>query len=83
VRESRHRGRALQGGRVRLAGTAVVQVYERMNGGSLPFDEAAARELAERHFARARDWAKSANHHRISEKRNEPQPWQRSGPLRW
>jgi pimeloyl-ACP methyl ester carboxylesterase len=51
---------------------ADVQVYELMNGGSLPFDEAAARDLAERHFARARDRAKSANHHRISEQRNEP-----------
>ena len=51
---------------------ADVQVYELMNGGSLPFDEGAARNLAQRHFARARDWAKSANHHRISEQRNEP-----------
>ena len=51
---------------------ADVQVYELMNGGSLPFDEGAARDLAQRHFARARDWAKSANHHRISEQRNEP-----------
>ncbi len=51
---------------------ADVQVYELMNGGSLPFDEAAARDLAQRHFARARDWTKSANHHRISEQRNEP-----------
>jgi pimeloyl-ACP methyl ester carboxylesterase len=46
---------------------ADVQVYELMNGGSLPFDEGAARNLAQRHFARARDWAKSANHHRIGE----------------
>lgn len=51
---------------------ADVQVYELMNGGSLPFDEGAARDLAQRHFARARDWTKSANHHRISEQRNEP-----------
>jgi pimeloyl-ACP methyl ester carboxylesterase len=43
-----------------------------MNGGVLPFDEDAARNLAQRHFARARDWSKSANHRRISEQRNEP-----------
>ena len=53
---------------------ADVQVYELMNGGSLPFDQKAARDLAQRHFARARDWAKSANHHRIGEQRNEPPP---------
>ena len=51
---------------------ADVQVYALMNGGSLPFDEKAARDLAQRHFARARDWMKSANHHRISEQRNDP-----------
>jgi pimeloyl-ACP methyl ester carboxylesterase len=50
---------------------ADVQVYELMNG-SLPLTEAAARSLAQRHFARARDWTNSANHHRISEQRNEP-----------
>ena len=51
---------------------ADVQVYELMNGGRLPFDEEAARDLARRHFARARDWAKSANHRRIGEQRTEP-----------
>jgi len=51
---------------------ADVQVYELMNGGRLPFDEKAARDLARRHFARARDWTKSANHRRIGEQRNEP-----------
>lgn len=50
---------------------ADVQVYESMNG-SLPFDEDAARDLARRHFARARDWTTSANHHRAVEQRNEP-----------
>ena len=29
---------------------ADVQVYELMNGGSVPFDEEAARDLAQRHF---------------------------------
>ena len=51
---------------------ADVQVYELMNGGSLPFDEKAARDLARWHFARARDWTKSANHRRIGEQRTEP-----------
>jgi len=51
---------------------ADVQVYELMNGGRLPFDEEAARDLARRHFARARDWAKSANHRRIGEQPTEP-----------
>ena len=42
-----------------------------MNG-SLPFDEDAARDLARRHFARARNWTRSANHHRAIEQRNQP-----------
>ena len=50
---------------------ADVQGYEAMNG-SLPFDGDAARDLARRHFARARDWTRSANHHRAVEQRNEP-----------
>jgi pimeloyl-ACP methyl ester carboxylesterase len=51
---------------------ADVQIYELMNGGIRPFDEGAARDLARRHFARARDWAKAANHHRSTEQGNEP-----------
>jgi pimeloyl-ACP methyl ester carboxylesterase len=50
---------------------ADVQVYEAMNG-TLPFDEDAARDLARQHFARARDWTRSANHHRAVQQRNEP-----------
>jgi pimeloyl-ACP methyl ester carboxylesterase len=37
-------------------------IYEAMNGTELPYDRAAARELAERYFARAKDWTTAANH---------------------
>ena len=52
---------------------ADVVVYRLLNGNA-PFDEAAARSLAERHFARAVDWTKSANHHRIASVPSTPPP---------
>ena len=37
-------------------------IYEAMNGTELPFDRAGARAVAERYFARAKDWTTAANH---------------------
>jgi pimeloyl-ACP methyl ester carboxylesterase len=42
-----------------------VAVLEALHGGVLPFDRAAARDLATRTLARARNWAASGNHHRL------------------
>lgn len=39
-------------------------IFEAMNGTELPFDRAGARVMAERYFARAKDWTTAANHHR-------------------
>ena len=36
--------------------------YAAMNGTELPYDRDLARDLAERYFARAKDWTKAANH---------------------
>jgi len=48
--------------------------YEAMNGTELPFDRAAARELAERYFARAKDWTTAANHLRAGGERPDHLP---------
>ena len=48
--------------------------YEAMNGAELPFDRAAVRELAERYFARARDWTAAANHGRATGERPDHLP---------
>jgi pimeloyl-ACP methyl ester carboxylesterase len=48
--------------------------YEAMNGTELPFDRAVARDVAERYFARAKDWTKAANHHRARGERPDHLP---------
>jgi pimeloyl-ACP methyl ester carboxylesterase len=48
--------------------------YEAMNGTELPFDRATARDVAERYFARAKDWTKAANHHRAGGERPDHLP---------
>lgn len=48
--------------------------YEAMNGAELPFDRAAARDLAERYFARAKDWTAAANHLRAGGERPDDLP---------
>ncbi|RKR93110.1 pimeloyl-ACP methyl ester carboxylesterase [Micromonospora pisi] len=53
---------------------ADILVLDALNGGELPFDREAARDLAERHFARARDWTRSANHHRAGQNRADVRP---------
>ena len=45
---------------------ADIEVFEAQNGGVLPYDREAGRDLAERYFARARDWTKARNHWRTS-----------------
>lgn len=45
---------------------ADVEVFEAQNGTVLPYDRDAGRDLAERYFARARDWTRARNHWRAS-----------------
>jgi pimeloyl-ACP methyl ester carboxylesterase len=48
--------------------------YSAMNGTELPFDRAAARDLAGRYFARAKDWTTAANHLRAGGERPDSLP---------
>ncbi|MEV6491900.1 alpha/beta fold hydrolase [Actinoplanes sp. NPDC051633] len=52
---------------------ADVVIYRILNGDA-PFDEDAARAVATRHFARARDWTKGANHRRLASIEVDPPP---------
>jgi pimeloyl-ACP methyl ester carboxylesterase len=52
---------------------ADVVIYRILNGDA-PFDEDAARAVATRHFARARDWTKAANHRRLASIEVDPPP---------
>lgn len=45
---------------------ADILAFEALSGTGRPFDADAARDLAERYFARARDWTRAANHGRAS-----------------
>lgn len=53
---------------------ADIVIYEAMNGAELPFDRARARDVAERYFARAKDWTRAANHHRSGRVRTDDLP---------
>jgi pimeloyl-ACP methyl ester carboxylesterase len=43
---------------------ADIEIYRGLNGDGVPFDDAAARDLATGSYARARDWTAAANHSR-------------------